>query len=141
MGCGGLENVVSCVCNDEESTEVTDPRLCWTQEQARVVSCTCSDDSEWEAPEPPWGGKENITGCEQNEETGEAEISCADGTFEPAPGGRCRRPGGRGRGRGRGGNGGGNGDGDDEGDDYDGEGENEGRGGRGGRGSRGGGRG
>merc|ERR1712136_375944 len=83
------------------------------QVQAWPVSCACTDGSEWEAP---CGGKGNIAGCEQNEDTGEAELTCADGTVEPAPGGRCRRPGGRGRGRGRGGNGGGNGDGEDEGE-------------------------
>lgn len=123
--CDGLENIVSCVCSDEASSEVPDPRD-WRKDPeiaARAVSCACTDASEWEAPEPPCGGIENVVGC---------EISCADGTVEPAPGGRFRRPGGRGRGRGRargrggrGGNGGRNGDGDEEGDDYDGEEENE----------------
>ena len=72
--CGGLENIKSCVCGDEESTEVTNPRDC----RGKVrpfwlgLSCVCADDTEWEAPEPPCGGKENIAGCAENEESGEA---------------------------------------------------------------------
>ena len=98
-------NIDSCVCGDEAATQVTNPKDCF-QVQARPVSCACGDGSEWEAPEPPCGGRENVAGCAENEETGEAEITCNDGTVEPAPGGRCRGGGGRGgRGRGRGGRG------------------------------------
>merc|ERR1719430_2516588 len=129
--CDSIENIESCLCGDEASTEVTDPRDCkdvmarpvscvcgdeaatqvtnpqdCRQVQARPVSCACGDGSEWEAPEPPCGGRENVAGCAENEETDEAEITCNDGTVEPAPGGRCRGGGGRGgRGRGRGGRG------------------------------------
>merc|ERR1712055_1194195 len=103
--CDGIENIESCLCGDEASTEVTDPRDC-KDVMARPVSCACGDGSEWEAPEPPCRGRENEAGCAENEETGEAEITCNDGTVEPAPGGRCRGGGGRGgRGRGRGGRG------------------------------------
>merc|ERR1711872_634764 len=101
--CDGIDNIESCLCGDEASTEVTDPRDC-RDVMAKPVSCACVDGSEWGAPEPPCGGRENVAGCAENEETGEAEITCNDGTVEPAPGGRCS--GGRGgRGRGRGGRG------------------------------------
>ena len=119
--CGGYFNIESCVCDDAESTEVNNPRMCKDVE-AKVVSCTCADGSEWE---PPCGGRENVVGCAPNEETGTIECTCADGTvFEPSGrggrGGRGRGRGGRGRGRGRGGRGGnegGNGDGDEGEDD------------------------
>merc|ERR1712198_405841 len=103
--CDGIDNIESCVCGDEASTEVTDPRDC-RDVMAKPVSCACVDGSEWERPEPPCGGRENIAGCAENEETGEAEITCTDGNVEPAPGGRCRGGGGRERGRGGRGRGG-----------------------------------
>ena len=118
--CGGYFNILSCVCDDAESTEVNNPRMCKDIE-AKVVSCTCSDGSEWA---PPCGGRENVVGCAPNEETGTFECTCDDGTvFEPSGRGglggrgRGRGRGGRGRGRGRGGRGGNGGGNDDDDDD------------------------
>ena len=48
--CDGKENIDSCLCGDESSTEVTDPWDC-KEVNAKPVSCTCVDGSEWEAPE------------------------------------------------------------------------------------------
>ena len=97
--CGGIENIESCICGDEESTEVTDPRDC--KGLGRPVSCACVDGSEWEAPEgPPRICDGNVDSCVCGDEAstqvagpkecfqyGARPVSCAcaDGSEWEAP--------------------------------------------------------
>ena len=92
--CGSRWNIVSCVCNDEDSSEVAQPFYC-RRFGASVVSCTCEDGTQW-PPAPCNDGTHNIASCAQNEETDVYECTCDDGTIFEAHRGR-----GNGRGRGR----------------------------------------
>merc|ERR1712110_1305532 len=66
--CGGGRNIESCVCADEEETEVSKPWQC-RRVQARPESCSCVDGSEWTPTGPCEGESFDIEFCE-----------CDDGT-------------------------------------------------------------
>ena len=94
--CGGGRNIESCVCADEEETEVSKPWQC-RRVQARPESCSCVDGSEWTPTGPCEDESFDIEFCECDDGTEVNEpreckelqakpvsCTCSDGSvFEP----------------------------------------------------------
>ena len=98
--CGDIFKVDTCVCTDENRSEVTFPFMCMWSHKSFISHCNCKDTSTWNAPPGPCNdGSHNVKSCNVDDVEREITCDCNDGsTFNPMRG-KMGGNGGRGRGR------------------------------------------